>query len=1035
MNDEEEQQQQDEGLWRYVKSGAQKLGNIALSGMKKITSKVIGAWFTGGFLSTFFIALLVVGLLRVVQYLVINKYNSILGKTDANSVSSSFVEGENGESSVEEKDLIYIDKETGAYKIQEDDISHQIQNELSNQKVNNELLGFYQEVTNNDELEIDDMIDKYIKAEIQTTYPKTGVLGNEVDGIITIKRISNGSETGMPLRYEPYTKFCNMVEAGDATVLECFSLNPENFKLCIARRGSYTAYYDYNGNQVEGENSSGERAFVKEEIDYQKLIRNYSTPVEFFIALHLNSLDIDFMKEFVGMILKENGKEPIELTYVENYNQKIVTYDYIGTVEETTLIMTEAQIKKDSPYVRTIDGTIPKAGKETIQINNDNVEKYFTPTAKYYKQVSQSHSGKLYVTNANTFFKASKKEITPISTGTGSKENINDVHSEVKTEDVIIRDIIKNEKKGVRTKNVIDIKQKVTNSNSGVRYTVVDSGQEIKVDDIVDKIREYPKVENNLTSSPSNLFDMLAQQEKTRITEKIMRYVLYKLTDIDYGVREEDLAALLADDSFTESDSVGNLRKYLLQFSHDVNIGAPKSEDGKYYKMIGDGVGWPTIGNADLQWKSNYLSFRVPGKILHKGKELEVENVADYISENCLTKPASESENGLGGPQAMYSNEEVEAMDIYIEIELVDKVGDDLQIAMYNAIVEYDLNGLTLSRQQIYPLVAIKYNFGHLPEIDGREFRDVYVDGIHQEGFEEGSWQHNRYIWDSWWCKLGGGATGHIPSRDAAYETYVKGVFDFKTSSAGGVFTRNYLFYTSEQLDAFDYAPRNRNGKFQVLRTPENEEETFTMILMTGEFTESNEPYITGYYVSTNGRKFTILNQNRIGWAPKEYWDLGTGEKGDQDNGWHYKCNRAACAIIASGYSDETPEELITTMNKYYGPAGDTSVPGDLYWNLYGLTRTEYKYGFVSADDFTEIIRKQLRKGGYIAVWVNSNNMGYIGASGEQWTKNIHWMAIIDYKIENGREKMCIADARGIRWCGLDEYCHGISNYALIDEK
>ena len=64
---------------------------------------------------------------------------------------------------------------------------------------------------------------------------------------------------------------------------------------------------------------------------------------------------------------------------------------------------------------------------------------------------------------------------------------------------------------------------------------------------------------------------------------------------------------------------------------------------------------------------------------------------------------------------------------------------------------------------------------------DKRQIAQSSIEKL-EKGYAEGSWQHNRYIWDTWWCKLGGGATGHIPSRDAAYETYVKGVFDFKTS-------------------------------------------------------------------------------------------------------------------------------------------------------------------------------------------------------------------------------------------------------------
>ena len=126
-------------------------------------------------------------------------------------------------------------------------------------------------------------------------------------------------------------------------------------------------------------------------------------------------------------------------------------------------------------------------------------------------------------------------------------------------------------------------------------------------------------------------------------------------------------------------------------------------------------------------------------------------------------------------------------------------------------------------------------------------------------------------------------------------------------------------------------------------------------------------------------------------------------------------------------------------INQYY----DQEVPTDKYWNLYGLTRTEYKGTPTKAEKFVEIIREQLRKGGYIAVWVNTEGAGYRGKSNEGWTENIHWMAIIDYKVENGKEKIAIADARGVLWKDIDEFQSpvvglddgGVSAYALINEE
>lgn len=241
-----------------------------------------------------------------------------------------------------------------------------------------------------------------------------------------------------------------------------------------------------------------------------------------------------------------------------------------------------------------------------------------------------------------------------------------------------------------------------------------------------------------------------------------------------------------------ESGKISNLQAYLRQFSHEGE--APMSSDGKYYKMYGDGVGWPTIGNADLQWKSHQSKFARPGKVLQNGEEKTVENVQNYVN-GFLTR----------GSDAEYSNDEIEAMNIYVEKELVDEIGSSVCETYYNTVLN-SIGSIELSDQQLFALTAISYNFGHLPDRNGYTFEKVYFAGAAQ--YEINSWEHNRFIWDNWWSYLGGGAAGHIPARDAAFETYVKGVYDFSTSPAGTVFNRSYyIYYTQEQLDMFDYAP------------------------------------------------------------------------------------------------------------------------------------------------------------------------------------------------------------------------------------
>lgn len=140
----------------------------------------------------------------------------------------------------------------------------------------------------------------------------------------------------------------------------------------------------------------------------------------------------------------------------------------------------------------------------------------------------------------------------------------------------------------------------------------------------------------------------------------------------------------------------------------------------------------------------------------------------------------------------------------------------------YYQKVKTDTEELNLSEQQLYALTTIQYNFGYLPTRNGYTFKSVYEAGAAK--YSINSWEHMKFIWDNWWCYVGGGAAGHIPMRDAAFETYVKGVYDFSLSDAGEVFGRKYyIYYTQEQLNQFSYAPNK-----PVTRTDSNEQEIFT---------------------------------------------------------------------------------------------------------------------------------------------------------------------------------------------------------------
>lgn len=182
-----------------------------------------------------------------------------------------------------------------------------------------------------------------------------------------------------------------------------------------------------------------------------------------------------------------------------------------------------------------------------------------------------------------------------------------------------------------------------------------------------------------------------------------------------------------------------------------------------------------------------------------------------------------------------------------------------------------------------------------------------------------------------------------------------------------------------------------------------------------GITSDSDDKSVKCYYTASNGRKFTILNQNTI-------------------SNWGDKCNRAADAIIASGYSDETPSQLISARNNtpgdYFGV-----IAGNSYWNKYGLKVTKTDNDLNLAN-YQEDLRNQLVSGGYAIIWLNNNSSTYYGKSGTKWTSKFHWIAIIDYKYENGKEQMAVADWRGITWVGLDEFTtNGVRHMVFVNEK
>ncbi len=702
-----------------------------------------------------------------------------------------------------------------------------------------------------------------LNAELVTQYPKIdGVSTDKLNGIIQFARITELDDTNgdgiidlndgpKMLTYistaEFDTKFQTYIDTGNMDVFNYYTID-EQENVVIATWSQESGAFesnnttsqnrdkineglteesiknDYNANYTVTENTADKitasyttYTATKTQINYKSIVQKYTLPFNYLWSL----LVMGESDEFVLNLAKLAYDSQIVIgvydstTTTVTTNTKNYTENFRENYQEHNL--GENPGKPTSGWTETAYTYFEKDTKTYIS-NNTQIDIMYANT---------------WIVELKTEYKRNQTQNNYSNTTTIPDEDWSDNGTYSRT-DVRTGTRINSSGQEVEyTYTVVEVyyrEKKLTGQSQQTQQDMYFDKYERVKTDIREKTDIDPNTDQNFVKllradvnartilfKPINvvwLCDMLSANSNTANMVDLTKYLINK-------AKNPDDTSLFFDFNIFEPTimngvtSAQNLSTYLRQFSHSGE--APKSSDGKYYLMYGDGVGWPTIGNADIQWKSHYTSFAQSGYVLQNGVETEVPDVAAYVN-SILPR----------GPEATYTNEEISSYGIYIEVELVDEIGDNLQSNYYNLVVS-QTSGLNLSRQQLYALTAIAYNFGHLPERNGYTFKSVYEAGLAQ--YEANSWEHNRFIWDNWWSYIGGNAAGHIPARDAAFETYVKGVYDFTNSSAGEVFSRNYyIYYTQEQLNRYSYAPNKT-----ITRSSSNEEEIFTYVQSAGE--------------------------------------------------------------------------------------------------------------------------------------------------------------------------------------------------------
>lgn len=927
----EENNNNESQIKNTIKNEGKKLAKDGLKAVLKPLKKyiIIGVGIFIGILLT-------LGLLNIVDYTIKNIFSNLI------SIFTTSSAGDAEATTSETNDsVIYIDN-NGYYKLKES-YSEKILEELIEQKVNTKLMGFNLE-NEEDKQRFRDMIDKYIKTEVETTFPKTGnnwgPFGhyNDVDGNITVKRAF--AETGevRNLEYKKYSQFCSYIESNNDKALECFSVNPDNFKLCMAKRTNKTVYYDTEDG-TDGKVTGGGEIEL-EELEYRTLLENYSVPLNYLITMHMFSQDVDFMDELVELASGADKKEPLVITYVETQKEHTSIFNYEGVIEEKIKSFTEINESneegvgnlKNKLKEKEIEGKDIGSTISMQEINNGNASEYYDDAVNAKKQVTINYYGKLYVTKTDTWLKRTERTVTAMPTpeideGTiitdiADEGNLKDDERTGKTYAILDDD---DESVYTRIMDTIykatEMTETLTGKSKTYDFSVISTVNEITIQEFIDLIEKYPEVKEKIQNSPSNIFYLLQENENTQKLEKIMRYVLYELNDVDYGVKLEDLDFLLEDIEF-------------LSVSDGIYDGQTVQQT-LWYTLLSKGYSKESaagvMGNIYVEsgFRTNELEniFEIGGthslghtdesytEAVNNGTYSRESFISDHIYENCGA--------GYGLLQWTWYTRKAALYD------LAKNSGKDIDDA--NIQIQYLLTELS----------GIKSNSvwrtTNSPQEAARALCQEFVNP--------------------------GAGESNLQERAKAAQRYYD---EFKEKDSGV------------------YQPGVGSGN-----------------------------YSNGTYISSKGRTFRILNQNKI-------------------SGWGSKCNRAAAAIIASGYSEQDDATLINVMNDKYAERGDTIVAENNYWNLYGLELKGKKdMGYKTKDQYVPILREQLKSGGYAMIWLGFGRETF-GESGTKWTKNIHWVAILDYS-EN-TDQIIIADWRGAKWYNITEFQSGISGIALIDE-
>lgn len=474
-----------------------------------------------------------------------------------------------------------VDDWDGSIKIKDEDISKVIK-EIENLGFDMDdlwLLGdIEKEDTDNEETlkkkqeeAAKKYIRKFLEAQLVTETPhyepviaSGNAYNQKTDGQVYIYRANdqeyiNENSKATPMSWMSYSTMQEEAaknnEKGLNAIKNHYSIDDEG-KLVIAQ-----------WTKIETTGKADEVIISLKHIDYKSAISQYTTPMNFFIYLTMVSQNPEFVSAVTDMV--KNSR--IELTIMDTKTVNVEEEKYSFTRNTKTTHETKRQGVVINTYTtsrsRGVEQTTTTTTTTVVPTPKITYAKtWFSEQRITYKIANQDpyHNYEKYTenedssladdaepgdpqANGSTSWNTNKcREITTDVTGTTYKEetrgNVIDKTGE-KGSNGVTQDSYKNERRQVKNNFTVDDKTtflgllddyfKIPNSN---RYEAAGK--------------------TNMVGGAEWLFGLMEKDGRLQNLEQVMRYVMYKYTGKEYGVKELDLSIFNIRD-FSDLTSVG----------------------------------------------------------------------------------------------------------------------------------------------------------------------------------------------------------------------------------------------------------------------------------------------------------------------------------------------------------------------------------------------------------------------------------------------------------------------------------------------